>query len=192
MSAFRHFGVSPFLNRHGGPNVEDMRRDAELLAALIQAEPWVIDRMDGKVRQIIVKTLVAWTGKSEQTISQYRTGQSNIPVEFWRSILDHHLDHRIVALLIPIDVRIDLTIDPVNEPASPAEFFRKAVEAEGEHHEQMKQVANLLADGRIDELDRDTVVAYECAFHQHRLTDAALYRAIVNTYNRKREKATAR
>ena len=170
----------------------DMRRDAELLSLLLQCEPWVLDRMDGKARQFIVKTLVAWTGKSEQTISQYRNGTSNIPVEFWRSILDHHLDPRIVHLLIPLDVRIDLTIDTADEPASPPEFFRAAVQAEGEHHEQMKLICELLADGRIDELDRETVVAYEAAFHQHRLTDAALYRAIVNTYNRKREKAAAR
>jgi hypothetical protein len=169
-----------------------MRRDAELLSEMLNDPGFVLDRVDGRLRPFIVKTLVLWTGKSEQTISQYRNGQTNIPIEFWRSILDHHLDHRIVCLLIPIDVRYDLTIDTAHDPASPAEFFRKAVEAEGEHHEQMKQVANLLADGRIDELDRDTVVAYEAAFHLHRITDAALYRAIINTYNRKREKASIR
>ena len=170
----------------------DMRRDAELLSEMLNDAGFVLDRVDGACRPFTVKLLVAWTGKSEQTISQYRNGGSNIPVEFWRSILQHHLDHRIVSLLVPLDVRYDLTIDSVKEPASRAEFFRKAVEAEGQHHQQMVYIADMLADNRIDELDRDTVVAYEAAFHQHRITDAALYRAILNTYNRKREKAAAR
>jgi hypothetical protein len=172
--------------------VYDMRRDAELLAALIQAEPWVLDRMDGKCRQIIVKTLVAWTGKSEQTISQYRTGQSNIPMEFWRSILNHHLDCRIVALLIPIDVCFELTINSDKGPLSPPEFFREAVQASGDFYEEMKYVSEILADGRVDELDAARMENYEISFYKHRLSEAALNREIKNTYYRKREKACTR
>ncbi len=173
--------------------MHDVRRDAELLSAMLYDEIWVRDRADGKARQFTVKTLVLWTGKSEQTISQYRNGTSNIPVEFWRAVLDHHLDSRVVGLLIPLDVRIDLVIDRGDPPANPAEFFRAAVKAEGEHHEQMKYIADILADGRIDELDAETVEAYENAFHQHRGTDAALHRAIRNTYARRCEqKASAR
>ena len=171
----------------------DMRRDAALLSALLNDVDVVCDRVDGKLRQFTVKTLVAWTGKAEQTISQYRNGLSNIPIEFWRAVLEHHLDPRIVALLIPIDVRFELTIDSEKEPASSPEFFRQAIKSLEGYGKVMSYIAEMLADNRIDELDARTVDDFQRDFHAHRMAESALYRGICNTFNRIMErKAVAR
>ena len=61
---------------------DDVRRDAELLQDLLNDAAFVRDRLDGKVARFVVKQLVVWTGKAEQTISEYRNGTRNIPVEF--------------------------------------------------------------------------------------------------------------
>lgn len=170
---------------------EDVRRDAELLHHLLCCEPAIQDRVTGGLAQITAKRIALWTDRSEQTISDYRTGKTNIPVDFWRRILEHHLDRRIIELLAPNDVTIELEVLHLHRPATGPEFFREAVKSEGEHHQQMKYLAEMLADGRIDELDATTVQAYEDAYQKHRLTDAALRSAILNTFMRKREKAEA-
>ena len=167
---------------------DDVRRDAELLSALLNDAALVRDRLDGQIARFVVKQLAVWTGKAEQTISEYRNGTRNIPVEFWRSILEHFCDRRIIALLIPEEFDFEISDVRCNCPASAPAFFRDAVEAEIAYHEQMKQVAELLADGRIDEFDVGTVKEYDDAFHAHRLRDANLHHAIINTYNRALER----
>jgi len=170
---------------HGGLRMSDeLRRDAELLSALLNDAALVRDRVDGQVARFVVKQLVVWTGKAEQTISEYRNGTRNIPVEFWRSILEHFCDRRIIALLIPEEFDFEISDVRCNCPASAPAFFRDAIEAEIAYHEQMKAVAQILADGRIDDFDAKTVREYDDAFHVHRKRDANLHHAIVNTFNR--------
>ena len=163
---------------------EDVRRDAELLDALLNLAPVVSDRVTGGNAQFTVLTLRDWTDRSQQMISQYRNGITNVPVEFWRRILDHWLDDRILDLICPSDCSFDIHVTAGNGPASAPEFFREAVTAEGAHHEQMKYVAEMLADGRIDELDGRSVKVYHDAWLRHRARDAVLHRAILNTYHR--------
>jgi len=163
---------------------DDVRRDAELLQDLLNDAALVRDRVDGQVARFVVKQLVVWTGKAEQTISEYRNGARNIPVEFWRSILEHFCDRRIIALLIPEEFDFEISDVRCNCPASAPAFFRDAIEAEIAYHEQMKAVAQILADGRIDDFDAKTVHDYDDAFHVHRKRDANLHHAIINTFIR--------
>lgn len=169
----------------------DVRNDAELLGWFCDHCPTVTDRVTGCPATICPKTLSVWTGKSVQMISQYRAGQTNIPVEFWRAFLEHHIDGRIVALIVPFGLDFELVDIRSNRPASPREFFKDAVAAEIAYHEQMKQVAEILADGRIDELDTGSVVTYSDLYMAHRTRDAALHHAIVNTFNRAQERRKA-
>jgi len=162
---------------------DDVRRDAELLSALLNDAACVRDRVDGTVTRFIVKQLCVWTNLSEQTISEYRNGMRNIPIDFWRRILEHYFDRRIVVLLVPDGLCFEVVDIRCNCPASPREFFRDAIEAEIAYHDQMKRVAELLADGRIDETDGTCVQEYEDAFQTHRERDANLHHAIINTYN---------
>jgi len=163
---------------------DDVRRDAELLQDLLNDAALVRDRVDGQVARFVVKQLVVWTGKAEQTISEYRNGVRNIPIEFWRSILEHFCDRRIIALLIPEEFDFEISDVRWNCPASPAAFFRDTLEAEIAYHAEMSALVQILADGRIDDLDAKAVHEYDGLFHSHRFRDAALHHAVVNTFNR--------
>lgn len=169
----------------------DVRTDAALLNTLLDEKATVVDRQNGHVAQITVKTLSRWTDLSDSTISLYRTGQANIPILFWRRVLEHYLDPRIVALLQPADCDISVAINNINGPASPPEFFREAVRVAGEHHQTMVYIAEMLADGRIDEMDTATVQSYYDSYNAHRVREGALHHAIIATYNRQIEAKAA-
>lgn len=160
----------------------EMRTDVELLIALCDSGPTVVDRRTGRSLTINAKALSLWSGLSVQTISDYKTGKYNIPISFWRSILDHCVEPRIVSLLIPDGVLFEM-VDPCGLAlVQPPQFFRKAVESGRAYFEQQERLADILADGRIDELDAASVQAFSDAYDQHRFLDAALHRAIVGTF----------
>jgi len=164
--------------------MQDVRRDAELLDDLLSAAPLVCDRVTGVHVVLSAKQIAAWTDRSVQMISQYKNGQTNIPVDFWRHVLRHYCDIRIVALLCPDNCLIEVINVAEQSPETAPAFFRQAVESEIEHHDKQRYLAELLADGRIDELDELTVRNYDDAFHSHRTRDAALHRAVIHAWNR--------
>ena len=92
----------------------EMRTDVELLIALCDDGATVVDRRTGRPLTINAKALSLWSGLSLQTISDYKTGKYNIPISFWRSILDRYVEPRIVSLLIPDGVLFEM----MNPPAS--------------------------------------------------------------------------
>lgn len=163
---------------------QDMRSDVGLLCALLDESPLVRDRLTGYVAPLSAKLLAHWTDRSIQTVSDYRTGKTNIPAEFWKRFLEHYYDPRVIVLFIPGSVIWEaVTTEGIDAVTAPA-FFREALHAEAQYHEQQTYLANILADGRVDELDASTVVGYHDAFHRHRHTDAQLFRAIVAHYNK--------
>jgi hypothetical protein len=163
---------------------EDMRSDVELLNAVLDQAPPVLDRRSGQSMTLSAKLLAHWTGRSLQTVSDYRIGKTNIPVEFWRAILDHCFDMRIVGLILPDCYNIELTRTDDPPPQGGREWFRDAVAAEGEHHEQLKYLCDILGDGRVDELDGGAVQKFHDAYMRHRVRDATLHRAITHAYER--------
>jgi len=164
--------------------MEDMRCDVELLNAMLNESPHVHDVHTDRWVCLSAKQLADWTNRSLQTISDYRTGKTNIPIEFWRAVFNRTCDLRVVALLVPIDL-YNVEINPRQErgPESPGAFFREALVAESEYHEQAKALCEILADGKIDDLDARRVTAYDDAYWRHRVRDASLHRAVLRRYS---------
>jgi hypothetical protein len=162
----------------------------DLLVHLTDDCPVVFDRRSGGPVSLTAKVIARWTDRSLQTISDYRTGKTNIPVEFWRRVLEHYFDARIIALLVPDCLHWEAFDHDHLVDTAPA-FFRQAIAAEGAHHEQMKYVADILGDGRVDELDAGTIQKFSDAYVAHRTRDAQLHRSIIAAFHRSREKAGA-
>ena len=63
-------------------------------------------------------------------------------------------------------------------------MFRQSLISEAEHAEKQRLIVEIIADGRINELDHEGVAAYNKAYVIHRQRDAALHCAINATYAR--------
>ncbi len=163
--------------------VQEMRRDAELLGELLDKADSVVDRAICRNVTFSVKVIAHWTGFSVKTISDYRIGKTNIPVDFWRRILEHHFDIRIVRLLVPDVIDFEVACTKYNVPDTTLDFFRKALQAEAAHHEAMKRVADILADNRINELDEHSINLYDASYHDHRQLEFELHRSIIARFN---------
>lgn len=162
----------------------EMRSDVDLLNALCGEAPIVVDRTTGLAVSLGRKQLAHWTGLAVQTVSDYSTGKYNIPVDFWRRVLDHYLDARIIGLLLGDSHNYELVHHGEVRPNTAPEFFRDAVEQVGAFVAQQEYIAEILIDGRIDELDGNSVQEYHDAYLRHRLLDAKLHRSIIDKYQR--------
>jgi hypothetical protein len=163
-------------------DVSEMSRDAELLTDLTAEAPLVVDRLTGHTVSLSRKVIGHWTGRSAQTVSDYALGKLNIPVEFWRRLLEHYLDPRIVGLLIPDSVSYELHAVEAQRVLGTVDFLRDALEVEQAHHDKMSRIVDILADNRVDELDGSSIAAYEAGYHAHRLRDSQLHYAITQAY----------
>ena len=161
----------------------EMGTDTDLLNGLVNSGDIVVDRLTGHKVALSRKQFAYWTARSVQTISDYGTGKHNIPLDFWRRILAHHFDQRILHLLIPDDVDVEVAFLNARPLSSPQEFFRHAIELEGAHHRTMMRITDILADGRVDELDAAAVKAYHASHCAHRDLDSTLHREIMRTFN---------
>ena len=161
---------------------QDMRNDVELLNAILDHGMVIVDRQTSGNVLVTAKALAYWTQRSLQTVSDYRVGKTNIPVEFWRRILEHMFDLRIVNLLLPSTIHCELIPLEDIQPRTAKDFFREAVEAEGEHSTQQRYLCDLLADGRIDETDGQAIQRYDDAYWAHRRRDAVLHRSILKAF----------
>ena len=157
---------------------QDMGRDVELLNDLLNSAPLVQDRLTSRAVVISAKLLAGWSGRSVQSISDYRNGRTNIPVEFWRSILSRFYDLHIISLIMPDDINFEASITDYADPLPAKDIVRAAVEGEIVHYNKMKYVAEIIADGQIDELDTSTIKEYRSAFYAHRVRDLALFRSL--------------
>lgn len=162
----------------------EMRSDAELLNAILNDADCVRDRQTGRVRVLSAKLLAAWTGRSVQTVSDYRVGKTNIPIDFWKLLLTRVIDTRVLALITPGDMSIEMNSIPACQHETASAFFIESLKAEQEHSEMQQRIAEILADGQVDELDAATVQQYDDTYHAHRLRDAALHRGILAKFNR--------
>lgn len=158
----------------------EMGVDADLLNELFEAAPVVRDRRLGRDVCFSRKQISHWTGKSIQTISDYCLGGRNIPTEFWQRILSHSFDMRIIRLLVPEDIECEFRFPEVRPPQGARQFFRDALELEKAHHEMMVYFCEIIADGRIDELDEARIAAYDAAYYKHRLHDMILHGEIMH------------
>lgn len=161
----------------------EMRSDADLLNNLCDSGACVRDRVTGRGVCITRKLIAEWTGYSIQAISDFGTGKTRIPAHFWKDFLRHHFDGRIIDLFVPDEYGSEFVDLRINPPQTGRSFFKDAVATMGLYHEQQKYIAEILADGRVDELDAATVQRYADAYAHHRHEDAALHRAILHKFN---------
>lgn len=162
--------------------MSEMRSDVDLLNALCDEAPVVEDLVTGRPVAISRKLLAQWTGVSIQTVSDYGTGKYNIPLDFWSRILAHHFDARIPAMLFA-QCGYPVTFGMCRVPVSCERgFFKSAVEESGAYHETQKQIAELLADGRIDELDASTIQKYDDAHCRFISLSVGLHATIMRRY----------
>jgi len=169
----------------------EMRTDVELLNALCNEAPLVMEA-SGLAFPLSKKRIAHVTGMSVQTVSDYGSGHYNIPIEFWRRLLSYCCDPRIIALLLGDDGRFEVVVHNRLPESEGRDFFKQAVADEGDHYQKMMYVAEMLADGRIDELDRASVQSYHDAYLRHRMTDAALHHAIMRQYRKAQVKESLR
>ena len=160
----------------------DMRTDAELLNDLVSEAPIVKDRATDRMVAVTRKLLAHWTALSLQTISDYGTGKTNIPIDFWRRILDHYLDPRIIALIMPDTCRFEVYHREPRPPVTGRDFFARMLDLEQVHHQMMSRVAAIIADGQVDELDTSSVQAYDDDYQAHRARDDQLHESIIAAY----------
>ena len=161
-----------------------MRHDADLLNVMLNEAAVFEDPLDGRVKSFNAKLIARWTDRALQTVSDYRTGRLNIPIDFWRRILTHYMDARICALLIPDGFAFEVTPLNLATARTGPEWFTEAVKAEIAHHKQQTYLAEILVGDEVDETVATVVQAYDDAYYAHRQRDAELHRAIVRQYQR--------
>lgn len=171
--------------------MQDMRTDAELLGAMLNESEHLFDRVAQVNVCLSAKVIAQWTNRSLQTISDYRTGKTNIPIDFWREMFARTWDMRIASLLFPDYCNIEINDRRQCSVAKPKDFFREALQAEGLYHQQQSALCEILADGKIDDLDGQRVQKYDDAYWQHRTRDSRLHRAILHSYRNYASKAGA-
>lgn len=160
----------------------EMRSDVDLLNCLCDEAPVVTDLVTGLPVAISRKLLARWTGVSIQTVSDYGTGKYNIPLDFWSRVLAHHFDPRIPRMLFThcgFPVCFGMCIV---SPGAERGFFKSAVAESGAYHETQKQIAELLSDGRIDELDENTIQKYDDAHARFISLSVGLHATIMRRF----------
>lgn len=162
----------------------EMRNDAELLTDLTSEAPMVRDRVTGCPVSLSRKVIADWAGLSQVTICDYCTGKYNIPIGFWRRVLEHYVDPRIFRLLIPENYHYEVYPIEVRSVATTRDFFRDTLRLEQAHHQMMVYLAGILADGQVDELDAASIQRYDDGYLIHRQRDDQLHRSIMVTYQR--------
>ena len=162
----------------------EMRSDVELLLTIVDNESDCVDRLTGKVVRLSRKGVAHLTGRAVQTISDYCSGKYNIPMDFWKRLFERTGDTRIWGLLLGDGDTVEVILGDVPPPTNPRAFFKAAVAESGAHHQKQAMIAELLSDGRIDELDRQTVQDYHDAYLRNRHLDAVLHHQIIDVYNR--------
>jgi len=160
----------------------EMRTDAELLIDLFNDAPLVTDRISGVAFPLSRKLVASWTGMSVKTISDYCTGKYNIPIDFWRRWIEHNFDVRILQLLLGNSGKYEIIVNDAIDPLTPGAMFKSIVEQDGLYHKQMMYLADIIADGRIDEVDNASVERYHHAHQHHRVRDLQIHEFIMASH----------
>jgi hypothetical protein len=156
----------------------EMHADAELLRQLIEDGAACRDGCG-----LTVKRIAYWMQLAPATIYDYMSGRLTIPVRFWRTVFHHCPDPRILALILGESNCEIILGDKVPDLRSNAASYVAALNVAGEFHEQQKRFVSIVKDGRIDEADTDDVVAYDRAYQNARVQNAAIHRAVISAFN---------
>ncbi len=147
----------------------DMSDDHILLISLLE-------RYD-----IPVKQLALWTGYAAITVYKYQDGTKTIPSIIWRVLYKHTHDHRIVELMTG-DLPVIVTPLPDGNGGTAA-TLSTLIEARGQQLDWERVILSILADGRIDALDRRQVAQIKERFPLMLSTLVQLQQTITRQYD---------
>ncbi len=147
----------------------DMNDDHILLQSLLE-------RYD-----IPVKQLAMWTGYATPTVYKFHDGTKTIPSVIWRVLYKHTHDHRIVELMTG-DVPVIVTPLPDGNGGTAA-TLSTLIEARGHQLDWERDILGILADGRIDALDRRQVAQIKERFPLMLSTLVQLQQTITRQYD---------
>jgi len=131
--------------------------------------------------EITVKQLAMYTGYAEATIYKYRDGSKTIPSIVWRVLYKHTGDHRIVELTTG-DVPVVVTALPEDESDTVA-TLSTLIESRGQQLDWERDILDILADGKIDSLDRRQVSQIKERFPRMLSTLVQLQQTITHQYD---------
>lgn len=153
--------------------MRDMNLDVDLLCRIIDTET------------ATVKQLAFWSDKSCDTIYAYRSGRiPNIPTGFWRRILpklrevNSPFAYEIPSLILgdcECSLVFDSILPDVRSPGCATALLRAHIAA----CQTEQYLAELFADGRIDEADRERLQAYENSFIASQVASHAIHKAVM-------------
>ena len=147
----------------------DMSDDHILLISLLE-------RYD-----IPVKQLAQWTGYAAISVYKYQDGSKTIPSIIWRVLYKHTHDHRIVELMTG-DLPIIVTPLPEGN-GDTAATLETLLEARVHEIEWERTILRILADGRIDALDRRQIAQIKDRFPRMLSTLVQLQQTITRQYD---------
>ncbi len=133
--------------------------------------------------EINVKQLAADTGYGASTLYRFLAGGATIPSVIWRSLFNRTGDARICRLMtgdVPVmTVRLlnsDKKLDGVT--------LKNLIETRQKQIEFEKRVLNIIADGKIDGLDRKDIAELKRVFPDMISNLAQIYHAITGDYEK--------
>ncbi len=136
----------------------------------------VLDR-----NEITIKQLSTWTGYAQDTLYKYRQGHLTIPSIVWRVLYKHTGDPRIMELITG-DLAVIVTVLPEGK-ADTAATLKTLIEARSRQLDWERDILGILADGRIDTLDRRQVAQIRERFPLMLSTLVQLQQTITRQYD---------
>jgi hypothetical protein len=130
------------------------------------------------------KWLAAAVGRSLKTVYRYLSGEATIPSVVWRVLYDKTRDTRITAMItgaVPVVVVDLLDNEPDGIPA-----LAELVRMRGRQIEAEKEMLDILADGIVDDHDRDSLRRLRTAYREMIRTQSQVFYAIEHQYERSR------
>ena len=136
----------------------------------------VLDR-----NEITVKQLSTWTGYAEDTLYKYRQGHLTIPSIVWRVLYKRTRDPRIMELITG-DLPVIVTALPEGN-ADTAATLATLIESRTQQLDWERNILGILADGRIDTLDRRLIAQIKERFPKMLATLVQLQQTITQQYD---------
>jgi len=137
-------------------------------------------------REITVKQLAMWTGYAEATVYKYRDGSKTIPSIIWRVLYKQTRDPRIMELVtgdLPVIVTALPEAKAAGGAAATAATLETLIESRTQQLDWERDILGILADGRIDALDRRQVAQIKERFPKMLATLVQLQQTITNQYD---------
>ena len=130
---------------------------------------------------INVKQLAAATGYGASTLYRFLAGGATIPSIVWRTLFKSTGDARICALVTG-DVPVMTVSLLTNGRKLDGVMLKDLIETRQSEIEFEKRVLNIIADGRIDRLDRKDIAELKKVFPNMISSLAKIYQAITGDY----------